>query len=102
VRPRKLGTGRMFTWRFKTKDYWQAVGAAQPISTVQELMALHEPWVTSSAGQVLATIRNHGGQASLDEEGLIVVEVDDSMLAGVNAELAALGCTLSNELLHTL
>jgi len=97
-----LGTGNAFTWRFKTKDYWQAVGAPQPITTVQELMALHEPWVTSSAESVLAAIRNHGGQASLDEEGLIVVEVDESLLAGLNSELAALGCTLSNELLHTL
>jgi hypothetical protein len=102
VRPRRLGTGSAFTWRFKTKDYWQAVGAPQPITTVQELMALHEPWVTSSAQSVLAVIRNHGGQASLDEEGLIVVEVDEAMLAGLNAELAALGCTLSNELLHTV
>ncbi len=97
-----MGTGNAFTWRFKTKDYWQAVGAPQPITTVQELMALHEPWVTSSAESVLAAIRNHGGQASLDEEGLIVVEVDESLLAGLNSELAALGCTLSNELLHTL
>jgi hypothetical protein len=102
VRPRKLGKGNTFTWRFKTKDYWQAVGAPQPIDTVQELMALHEPWVTSSAERVLAAIRDHDGQASLDEEGLIVVEVDDSRLAVLNAELAALGCTLSNELLHTL
>jgi hypothetical protein len=102
VRPRKLATGDAFTWRFKTRDYWQAVGAPQPINTVQGLMALHEPWVTSSAEQVLAAIRKHGGRASLDEEGLIVVEVDEPALAGLNAELAALGCTLSNELLHTV
>jgi hypothetical protein len=92
----------MFTWRFKTKDYWQAVAAPQAISTVQELMALHEPWVASSAERVLGVIRKHGGETSLDEDGLIVVEVDDSDLGELNVELASLGCTLSNELLHTL
>jgi hypothetical protein len=102
VRPRRLAPGDAFTWRFKTKDYWQAVGVPGPIKTVEELMALHEPWVTSSAQQVLSVVRNHGGEMSLDDEGLIVVEVDDAALGELNTALATLGCTLSNELLHTL
>jgi hypothetical protein len=102
VRPRRLPPGNAFTWRFKTKDYWQAVGVPRAIETVEELMALHEPWVTSSAQRVLSVVRNHGGDMSLDAEGLIVVDVEDAALGELNAELAALGCTLSNELLHTL
>jgi hypothetical protein len=102
VRPRRLAPGDAFTWRFKTKDYWQAVGVPGPIKTVEELMALHEPWVTSSAPQVLSVVRNRGGEMSLDDEGLIVVDIEDSLLGELNSELEALGCTLSNELLHTL
>jgi hypothetical protein len=102
VRPRRLASGESFTWRFKTKDYWQAVPAPGAISTVDELMGLHEPWVTSSAAQVLSAIRSHGGEASIDDEGLIVVEVDDADLSALNADLEAFGCTLSNELLHTV
>jgi hypothetical protein len=102
VRPRRLGNGNAFTWRFKTKDYWQAVAAPGPIETVEELMTLHGPWVTSSPAQVLAVLRRHGAEAALDEEGLITVELDGAQLERANAELAALGCTLSNELLHTL
>jgi hypothetical protein len=102
VRPRRLASGQSFTWRFKTQDYWQAVPVAGVINTVEELMALHEPWVTSSAAQVLSAIRSHGGETSLDDEGLIVVEVDEEVLDALNSELATFGCTLSNELLHTL
>jgi hypothetical protein len=102
VRPRRLATGNAFTWRFKTKDYWQAVPAPSLIQTAEQLMTLHGPWVTSSPAQVLAVIHKHGGEAALDEQGLITVEVDEAKLEQVNAELAALGCTLSNELLHTL
>ena len=92
----------MFTWRFKTKDFWEAVHVSRQIQTVQELMALHEPWVTSNASQVLEAIEACGGQTSLDEDGLILVEVADDRLEEINSELARLGCTLSNELLHTL
>jgi len=102
VRPRRLEPGDAFTWRFKTKDYWQTVPAPGPIHTVEELMTLHGPWVTASPPQVLAAIRNHGGEVSLDEEGLITVELDEAKLEQTNAELARLGCVLSNELLHTL
>ena len=92
----------MFTWRFKTKDYWEAVPVSGHIRSVEQLMALHEPWVTSNAHQVLQIIRAHGGQTSLDEEGLITVEVEREELAELNADLAKHGCTLSNELLHTV
>lgn len=92
----------MFTWRFKTKDYWEAMRVPRQIETVEELMALHEPWVTSNASQVLQVIKSYGGQTSLDGEGLIVVEVDDARLEEMNTELARLGCRLSKELLHTL
>ena len=102
MRPRRLQHGDAFTWRFKTKDYWQAVPAPSLIETVEELMTLHRPWVTASPPQVLAAIRNHGGEASLDEEGLISVELDEEKLEQANAELARLGCALSNELFHTL
>ena len=102
MRPRRLEPGDTFTWRFKSKDYWQAVAAPGSIETVEELMALHEPWVTSSAQQVLELLDNHDGEPSLDEEGLIVVEVDDARVERLNHELARLGCTLSSELLHTL
>ncbi len=102
MRPRRLGTANAFTWRFKTKDYWQAVPAPSPIESVEELMALHGPWVTSSPAQVLGVIRKHGGEASLDQEGLITVELDEADLQEANAELAELGCTLSNKLLHTV
>lgn len=78
------------------------MAAPGPIETVEDLMALHEPWVTSSAAQVLGLLDNHDGEPSLDEEGLIVVEVDDARLEQLNHELARLGCTLSSELLHTL
>jgi hypothetical protein len=102
VRPRRLAPGNAFTWRFKTKDYWQAVPAPSLIESVEELMTLHGPWVTSSPAQVLAVIRRHDGEASLDEEGLIRIELDEAKLGQANSELAELGCTLSNELLHTL
>lgn len=92
----------MFTWRFKTKDYWEAVPVSRQITTVRELMALHEPWVTSNASQVLEAIESCGGRTSLDAEGLVVVEVADEKLEELNSELAKFGCTLSNELLHTL
>lgn len=65
-------------------------------------MALHEPWVTSNASEVLEVIESHGGQTSLDDEGLIVVEIDDGRLEQLNGELAAQGCRLSNDLLHAL
>ena len=102
MRPRRLEPGDIFTWRFKTKDYWQAVAAPRPIDTVADLMALHDPWVTSGAQQVLEVLDNHDVEPSLDEEGLIVVEVDDARLDQLNQELARLGCILSSELLHTL
>lgn len=92
----------MFTWRFKTKDYWEAVRLAGPIQTVEELMALHEPWVTSNASEVFEVVQSHGGQMSLDDEGLIVVEIDDGKLEQLNSELATQGCRMSNDLLHTL
>jgi hypothetical protein len=92
----------MFTWRFKTKDYREAVPVSRQIQTVKELMALHQPWVTSNASQVLQVIEACDGQTSIDEEGLIVVEVADERLEEINSELAKLGCTLSTELLHTL
>lgn len=102
MRPRRLEPGDKLTWRFKTKDYWQAIQAPKEIATVEELMALHDPWVTSSAPEVLQTISAFGGQTSLDAEGLIVVEVEDRKLDELNARLAELGCRLSNDLLHTL
>ena len=102
MRPRRLAPGNAFTWRFKTKDYWEAVPAPRFIETVEELMILHGPWVTATPSQVLAAIRKHGGEASFDEEGLIIVEIDEANLGQANSELAGLGCTLSNELLHTL
>jgi hypothetical protein len=97
-----LEPGNRFTWRFKTKDYWEAIGVSRQIQTVEELMALHGPWVTSNASQVLQVITAYGGDTFLDEEGLIVVELDDGIVEEMNAELARLGCRLSNELLHTL
>ncbi len=102
MRPRKLEGGRAFTWRFKTRDYWEAVPASRPIESVEELMRLHGPWVTSDASQVLEVIRAHGARLFLDQEGLIVAEVDDSAVGELNADLAGLGCTLSEELLHTV
>ena len=92
----------MFTWRFKTKDYWEAVSVSGQIRSVKQLMALHEPWVTSHTHQVLQIIRAHGGRTSLDNEGLITVEVGREKLEEINADLAKHGCTLSNELLHTV
>lgn len=92
----------MFTWRFKTKDYWEAMRVPRQIETVEELVALHEPWVTSDASQVLQVIQAYGGQTSLDQEGLVVVEVEDGRLEELNTELATLGCRLTNELVHTL
>jgi hypothetical protein len=65
-------------------------------------MVLHQPWVTSNATDVLRVMAGHGGQLSLDDEGLIVVEVDDAKLSEMNDELSACGCRVSNELLHTL
>lgn len=65
-------------------------------------MALHEPWVTSSARHVLQVIEAYGGQTFLDEEGLIVVEVDEEKMEETNLELARHGCKLSSELLHTI
>jgi hypothetical protein len=102
VRPRRLEPGDRFTWRFKSKDYWEAMQAPRKIETVEELMALHEPWVTSGASQVLRTIEARGGEACLDEEGLIVVDVSDERLDETNAELGTLGCRLSNESLHVV
>jgi hypothetical protein len=102
VRPRKVLEGSAFTWRFKTKDYWQAVPAPKHIETAEELMLLHQPWATSNARDVLEVVAAHRGRLSLDDEGLIVVDVDDADLEQLNAELGRLGCTLSNELLHTL
>lgn len=69
---------------------------------MNELVALHEPWVTSNASEVLEVIESHGGQMFLDVEGLIVVEIDDGRLEQLNGELAAQGCKLSNDMLHTL
>lgn len=94
--------GKAFTWRFKTRDYWQSVPVSQPIDTVEELMLLHQPWVTSKASDVLETVLSHGGKTSLDDEGLVVVEIDGASLEEVNADLSTLGCTLSNDLLHTV
>ena len=65
-------------------------------------MLLHEPWVTSDASKVLGSIHAHGGQPSLDQEGLIVVEIDENKLDLVNSELAGFQCELSNQLLHTV
>jgi len=97
-----LEGGKAFTWRFKTRDYWQSVPVTQPIETVEELMLLHQPWVTSQASDVLDTILSHGGKTFLDDEGLVFVEIDEASLEAVNAELSTLGCTLSNGLLHTV
>ncbi len=102
MRPRRVEPGDRFTWRFKTQDYWQAVQATMQIRTVGELMVLHQPWVTSQASQVMGVIEAHGGRASFDEEGLIVVDVVDDRLQRINAELAAVGCRLSGELLHVI
>lgn len=102
MRPRRLEPGDAFTWRFKTKDYWEAVPVSRFIQTFAELMALHQPRVTSNATDVLRVMAGHGGQLSLDDEGLIVVEVDDAKLSEMNDELSACGCRVSNELLHTL
>ena len=102
MRPRKLEPGDTFTWRFKTKDYWQAVDAPGSIETAEQLMALHEPWATSTAQQVLSVVGNHGAEMSLNDEGLIVVDVEEATLGELNAELAVYGCRLSNELLHTV
>ena len=74
---------------------------AIPIDTAEELMRLHQPWVTSQASSVLNTLHSHGAITSLDE-GLVVVEIDEGALEQANAELSTLGCTLSNELLHTV
>ncbi len=92
----------MFTWRFKSKDYWEEVPVSEQIRSVEQLMALHEPWVTSSTHQVLQIIGAHGGHTGLDNEGLITVEVGRQNLEEINADLAKHGCTLSNELLHTV
>lgn len=102
MRPRRLQGGKAFTWRFKTRDYWEAVPVARPIDTVEELMLLHQPWVTSKASDVLEAVHSHGGRTLLDDQGLAVVEIEEAKLGQVNAELRALGCTLSNELLHTV
>jgi hypothetical protein len=65
-------------------------------------MLLHQPWATSNAQEVLEVVRAHGGRTSLDDEGLIVVDVDEGDLERLNAKLGRVGCTLSNELLHTV
>jgi len=65
-------------------------------------MLLHQPWATSSASEVLEVVSAHGGRASLDDEGLIVVDVAEAELERLNAELGRLGCALSSELLHTV
>ena len=75
---------------------------AKPIDSVEELMLFHQPWVTSKASDVLETVRSHGGKVALDDEGLVVVEMDEAKLEPLNAELSTLGCTLSNDLLHTV
>jgi len=92
----------VFTWRFKKKDYYEAVRVPRSIETVGELMALHEPWVTSNASDVLELILDRGGHLCLDDEGLIVVEIDDAKFEQLNSELDRHGCRLSSELLHTL
>jgi hypothetical protein len=97
-----LEGGKAFTWRFKTRDYWQSVPVAQPIDSVEELMLLHQPWVTCQASEVLETIFSYGGRTSLDDEGLVAVDIDEASLEEVNAKLRTLGCTLSNDLLHTV
>ena len=102
MRPRRLAPGDRFTWRFKTKDYWQFVPAPKTIETVEELMRLHEPWVTSNTRQVLELIEAHGGRVSLNDEGLIVVELDDPQLDRLNSELALVGCAVDSELLQTV
>ena len=102
MRPRRVLEGSAFTWRFKTQDYWQAVPAPTPIETAEGLMLLHQPWATSNAREVLDVVRAHGGRVSLDDEGLIVVDVDEGDLEPLNAELGRVGCTLSSELLHTV
>ena len=102
MRPRRLEGGKAFTWRFKTRDYWESVPVAKPIDTVEELMLWHQPWATSKASDVSETVHSHGGKTSLDDEGLVVVEIDDAKLGQVNAELRKVGCTLSNDLLHTV
>ena len=102
MRPRRLEGGMAFTWRFKTRDYWEWVPVAKPIDTVEELMLLHQPWVTSKASDVLETVHSHGGETSLDDEGLVVVDIDDAKVEQANAELSSLGCALSNDLLHTV
>jgi hypothetical protein len=75
---------------------------AKPIDSVEELMLLHQPWATSKASDVSETVHSHGGKVTLDHEGLVVVEIDDAGLEQANAELSTLGCTLSNDLLHTV
>jgi len=102
VRPRRLEGGKAFTWRFKTRDYWESVPVARPIDTVEELMLLHQPWVTSKASDVLEAVHSHGGRTLLDDQGLAVVEIEEAKLEQANAELSALGCTLSDDLLHTV
>jgi hypothetical protein len=102
VRPRRLGPGNLFTWRFKTKDYWEAVPAPGIIETTGQLMRLHEPWATSNSSDVLRVLQFHGASTTLDEEGLIVVQVEDSELAGLNQDLGRLGCRVSSEMLHNV
>ena len=102
MRPRKVASGTAFTWRFKTKDYWESIPAPTRIESAEELMRLHEPWATSDASQVLGVIHAHGARISLDDQGLIVVEIEDSRLEDLNDELAGMGCVVSEELLHTV
>jgi hypothetical protein len=76
--------------------------APKSIETVEQLMRLHEPWVTSNTSHVLELINAHGGHVSLNDEGLIVVEVDSSQLDQLNSGLALVGCVVNSELLQTV
>ncbi len=60
-------------------------------------MKAQAPWVTSPPQEVLQALENHGATLTIDEEGLIVVEVCESILEEVNATLRGMGCALSNE-----
>lgn len=102
MRPRRLAPGDRFTWRFKTKDYSESIPAPKTIESAEELMRLHEPWVTSNTRQVLELIDAHGGRVFLNEEGLVVVELAHSQLDQLNSQLALVGCAVSGELLQTV
>jgi hypothetical protein len=65
-------------------------------------MRLHEPWATSNSSDVLRVLDSRSGSVTLDEEGLIVVQVEDSEVDGLNQDLGRLGCRVSSELLHNV